>query len=82
MGPMATTRFRTGHLAGLPGAIESCFTLWSDSLAVDPLTIERSDAVVLLCLQRLARAMEGHVKGEAWLTWLGMRDSSKGVLLR
>ena len=46
------------------------------------MTIERSDAVVLLCLQHLARAMEGHVKGEAWLTWLGMRDSSKGVLLR
>ena len=82
MRPMATTRFHTGHLAGLPGAIESCFTLWSDSLAVDPLTIERSNVVVLLCLQCLARAMEGHVEGEAWLKWLGMRYSGKGVLLR
>lgn len=61
--------------------VESCFTLWNTDLE-DQDAVAKRDALVTLFLQRLARAMAGHVEDKVWMMWLGMRNSGKGVIIR
>ena len=61
--------------------VESCFTLWNIDSDDTELNAKR-DALVTLLLQRLARAMAGHVEDKVWMQWLGMRNSGKGVIIR
>jgi hypothetical protein len=62
--------------------VESCFTLYNADMAVDEVERATTEALVTLFLQRLARAMAGHVEDKVWLMWLGLRNSGKGVLIR
>ena len=62
--------------------VDSCFTLWHKDMAVDEDERETTEALVTLFLQRLARAMAGHVEDKVWMMWLGLRNSGKGVIIR
>jgi uncharacterized protein YdaU (DUF1376 family) len=61
--------------------VESCFTLWNIDSEDTEMNAKR-DALVTLFLERLARAMAGHVEDKVWMLWLGMRNSGKGVIIR
>ena len=59
--------------------VDSCFTLWKTK--PDTEAKVRLDALVTLFLQRLARAVAGHVEDKVWMLWLGMRNSGKGTII-